>query len=204
MDIEQETANLKDDVKAALSQDGILDRMKAQMREYVLKVLRKEGCKGLVSINKKEISETPKGRMEYSLVRNYLQEHDLKYTTSVMDGEAGFENNSEVSVPKEPELPSAAMQRLHQLSEGKKVDLLSLLISDWISMVDSGSIPAIKPESSNSQHNQPPLPEEPFVPILVDTAAPPLSPSVHSDDASAEYSSINKEDDMECMKSFYF
>eukprot|EP01060_Flectonema_neradi_P035917 TRINITY_DN6731_c0_g1_i1.p1 TRINITY_DN6731_c0_g1~~TRINITY_DN6731_c0_g1_i1.p1 ORF type:complete len:361 (+),score=108.82 TRINITY_DN6731_c0_g1_i1:48-1130(+) len=219
MDIEQETAILKRDVKQALTQQGVMEKMKAQMREYVLRVLRKEGCGGLTSTKSKQIAETESGRIEYSIVRSYLQDNDLKYTTSVMDGEAGFEDSS--PPPAEPELPSKAMLRLQSISKGKKTNLLSVILNDWLSMVEAGGPTSPSSDRGADKQQQVPLspssqsdaysadsstegPTEIPKPATVDNAAPAAVPAAAAaadaadeDPADSEYSSITKDESSE-------
>eukprot|EP01063_Lacrimia_lanifica_P008043 TRINITY_DN1518_c0_g1_i1.p2 TRINITY_DN1518_c0_g1~~TRINITY_DN1518_c0_g1_i1.p2 ORF type:complete len:390 (+),score=145.90 TRINITY_DN1518_c0_g1_i1:64-1233(+) len=133
LDSSADDLRLKENVKAVLIREGAMGKMRAQMRECVLKVLQKTGRPLYVASDRcKAVREDAEAGRGYELVRDYLAHHDLAYTESVLRGEASMEA---ADVPPLA-IPDAARQRL-----SGKGSLLSQILEDWL-VLASGAAPA--------------------------------------------------------------
>lgn len=86
-----------ENVYATLEYDGVLSKVKSELRSYVLKVLMKQSNESnstLTNSNTNSISNNETNQILLGLVRDVLLVFDLKYTCSIFDTE--IEKNCEV------------------------------------------------------------------------------------------------------------
>ncbi|KAJ9446743.1 hypothetical protein DIPPA_27432 [Diplonema papillatum] len=183
MNAKSSTEELKQDVKNALLKEGTLGKMRAQMRECVLRVLQKSSFESFGPVygwteRSKEVCEKSECRRACEIVAEFLATHDLDYTASVMKEEAsaGCRASDTGSAPDfkgaEENLPKYAQKRLHGKNPNPGTSILVQIVEDWLSIVrgweEADSVSG-KPEESRTSA---PLGNAANV-IARDTAAPP-------------------------------
>eukprot|EP00754_Rhynchopus_humris_P029218 Rhum_TRINITY_DN15201_c5_g2::Rhum_TRINITY_DN15201_c5_g2_i1::g.144158::m.144158 len=134
-DEEMNEEELRRSVKDVLIKDGAMRKMRAQMRDCVLRVLKQKtpgDQKPLYSTTERsrELKDVERVTRAYAITRGFLQHHDLCYSDSVLKGEAGVEDDNSITT-NTPELPAKAASRL----KGEE-SMLVEIVEDWLHLID--------------------------------------------------------------------
>eukprot|EP01061_Rhynchopus_euleeides_P041633 TRINITY_DN72831_c0_g1_i1.p1 TRINITY_DN72831_c0_g1~~TRINITY_DN72831_c0_g1_i1.p1 ORF type:complete len:591 (+),score=185.39 TRINITY_DN72831_c0_g1_i1:136-1773(+) len=131
-------------------------KMRAQMRECVLRVLQKTGVGDkplyVMSDRTRNLQADDRSTRGYYLVRNFLQHHDLGYTESVLKGEAALEDETSTA-PVKPDIPADAASRL----PGQDC-LLVEIVDDWLrltQLVQEGRLTSVETQPLDKASGSP-------------------------------------------------
>ena len=153
-----EEADLRRNVKEVLIENGVMAKMRAQMRQCVLQVFQHTGIDGKplypATARTAELRTNPEAECGYHLVRNFLRHYDLNHTDSVLKGEANVEDEEASTTTPPPMLPATALQRL----PGED-SLLVEIVADWLRLQEANHHPP-----SRQEQTLPSPPEEPSIP----------------------------------------
>lgn len=95
MSVEEDT-ELRDLVAQTLETNGVLNKIRAELRANVFLALEEHTVKQAKVTNTelKSFLETKEGHQAFSLVREFLQHFDLDFTLAVLDPEASYSGKS--------------------------------------------------------------------------------------------------------------
>jgi len=162
---EEDTEQLRDLVAATLEKEGILGKIKAQLRAHVYLSLEGESSKGKAlaqeSKNHKLVSflSSTNGRLVASLVREFLQFFDLDFSLAVFDPETNI--GRDVQYRERTKLCSAL--GLTELTDPEAPLLSEIMRLSKVSVLKSESP---TPSTISDCHTSPPasLMEDPATP----------------------------------------
>jgi len=169
---EEDTEQLRDLVAATLEKEGILGKIKAQLRAHVYLSLEGESSKGKAlaqeSKNHKLVSflSSTNGRLVASLVREFLQFFDLDFSLAVFDPETNI--GRDVQYRERTKLCSAL--GLTELTDPEAPLLSEIMRLSKVSVLKSESP---TPSTISDCHTSPPAS------LMEDPATP--EPSIHKE-----------------------